>query len=62
VVYNKGAEKIRMEDQMNKEIVDQARLEFHEANKTDDWKLIEKKWKTYESVFELWIRGIERND
>lgn len=44
---------------MNKEIVDNARMEFHEANKTDDWELIEKKWKTYETVFELWIRYLE---
>ena len=44
---------------MTKEIVDQAWREFYEASKTDDWKLIEKKWKQYESVFELWIRTLE---
>ena len=47
---------------MTKEIVDQAWREFHEASQTDDWKLIEKNWKTYETAFELWIRQLERGE
>lgn len=50
----------RME--MNLEIVERTRLDFIEANKSNDWEETEKKWKTYSTTFELWIRSIERDD